>query len=239
VGLSPAAPIVVGVRVTVMPGTTKGTPMNSRLPDRSELPPPAWPPEISTATPAATRPSRTRRYTVIGLTAGLLGGSAIGLAATLPTASQAADDPVLEAVSEPEQPALGEPGEWVRDALAALVDDGTLTAEQLDAVVAALDAARPDRPLRPHGPWLGGRGEHLDRGHLFGDREELAALFGIDVDTLASELQSGKSLATLAEEHGVDVDAVIDLLVADAEARMADRAETIRERVTELVTRDG
>ena len=216
--------------------------MSPRLPNPSELPPPAWPP----AAAAAPRSSRTRRYAVIGLTAGLLGGSAVGLAATLPSASQAADEPPAPTVGEPavddepvlaveEQVADAEPGEWIRGALESLVDDGTLTTEQLDAVVAALGEARPAGPVFRHGPGRLGRG---DRGHVLGDREELAALLGIDVDTLASELRSGKSLATLAAEHGVEVQAVIDLLVADAEARMADRAETIRERVTEMVNRE-
>jgi hypothetical protein len=209
--------------------------MSSRLPDSAELPPPAWPP-VAAATPAPARAGRTRRYTVIGLTAGLLGGGAVGLAATLPSASQAADEPPTLAVEEPNEADDGEPGERVRSVLQALVDDGTLTAEQLDAVVAALVEARPAGPVlgHRHGPGQLGRGE---RGHVLGDREELAALLGIDVDTLASELRAGKSLAALAVEHGVDVQTVIDLLVADAEERMADRAETIRERVTEMVNR--
>jgi hypothetical protein len=172
---------------------------------------------------------------VIGLTAGLLGGGAIGLAATLPSASQAAGEPPVVIVDDTELSAPDERGQWVRTALQGLLDDGTLTAEQLDAVVAALDAARPAAPMHGHGPGHMGRG---DRPHLLGDREELAALLGIDVDTLAEELRSGTSLATLAEQHGVDVAAVIDLLVADAEARLADRAENIRERVTEMVTRE-
>jgi hypothetical protein len=207
--------------------------MNPRLPNPSELPPPAWPPAVT----AAPRSGRTRRYAVIGLTAGLLGGSAVGLAATLPSASHAADEPPLDepVLAVEEQVAHAEPGEWIRGALAPLVDDGTLTTEQLDAVVAALGEARPARPVLGHRPGHLGRG---DRGHVLGDREELAALLGIDVDTLASELASGKSLAELAEEHDVEVQTVIDLLVADAEARTADLAETIRERVTEMVNRD-
>lgn len=205
--------------------------MTSRLPEPSELPPPAWPPSAPVARAAA--PSRTRRYTIIGLTAGLLGGGAIGLAATLPSASQAANEPLVVAVDEPESIAHGEPGEWLRTALQALVDDGTLTPEQLDAVVTALAEARPVGSMHGHGPGHMGRG---DRPHLLAEREELAALLGIDVDTLAEELRAGTSLATLAEDHGVDVEAVIDLLVADAEARLADRAENIRERVTEMVT---
>lgn len=205
--------------------------MTAPLPEPSQLPSPVWPP----AAPAAARASRTRRFTVIGLTAGLLGGGAVGLAATLPSASQAAGDHPVPAVAGTEELAHGEPGEWLRGALQPLVDDGTLTAEQLDAVVAALDAARPSAPMLGHGPGHVRRGAHP---HLRGDREELAALLGIDVDTLASELRSGTSLATLAEQHGVDVEAVIDLLVGDAEARLADRAENIRERVTEMVTRD-
>ena len=43
----------------------------------------------------------------------------------------------------------------------------------------------------------------------------LAGLLGIDVDTLRSELGSGKTVAEIAAEQGVDVQTVIDSLVAE------------------------
>jgi polyhydroxyalkanoate synthesis regulator phasin len=249
--------------------------MTSPLPhEQSPLPPPGWPPEravaVDAAEPRALRPSRARRYTLIGLSAGLIGGAAVGLAGTLPGLTQAAG-PSPQLVAAPDDPSDDssddtsdegsetitvlvddehEPGEWIRAALQPLVDDGTLSADELERVVSELLEARPAFPrMGHHGPGEFGRGGHP---HVMLDREELAAVLGIDLDELATELRAGKSLATIAGEHGVDVQVVIDMLVADAEARLddavangrltddeaADRAATIRERVTELVNRE-
>lgn len=220
---------------------------------------------------AATRPGRVRRYTLIGLSAGLLGGAAVGLAATSPLSSQAAELPQLVAAPDPTDPAdpadpadpepgtdealPASPAEHLREVLQPLVDDGTLTTEQLDAVVATLQGARPafPRPGGHRGPGLGGPGRPGGEGraHVLLDREELAAVLGLDADALGEQLRDGSSLAEIAERQGVDVEVVIDLLVADAEARIADRiddgtlseeqgadrAAELRERVTELVNR--
>lgn len=231
--------------------------MTTRLPEDDATFAPPTPGTAVTGT-AATRPSRVRRYTLIGLSAGLLGGAAVGLAGTLPLESHAAGLPQLTAAPEPTPtvpneptaaPDVPAPGTWLRDTLQPLVDDGTLTNEQLEAVVGALDAARPAGPFGrgDRGPGEFGRG----RAHVFLDREELAAVLGIDLDTLAEELRSGTSLAEVAEQHGVDVETVIDVLVADAEARIADRVADgtltdeeaaerlaeVRQRVTEMVNR--
>lgn len=230
--------------------------MTSRLPDPTG---PAFEFDEPTG-PAAQRPSRRRRYTLIGLSAGLLGGAAVGFAATSPLSSQAAGLPTLSvapdtsvasdddtgagaATAAPE--ATGR-GEWVRELLQPLVADGTLTSEQLDAVVATLEDAGPTMPGHAG---RGERGAGHGARHLRLDREELAAVLGIDTDTLADQLRAGTSLAEIANEHGVDVDTVIDLLVADVEARLdarvtdgtlteeqaAERAAEVRERVTALV----
>ena len=48
----------------------------------------------------------------------------------------------------------------------------------------------------------------------------LAGLLGIDVETLRSELRDGKTVAEIAAEQGVDVQTVIDSLVAEAKAHL-------------------
>jgi hypothetical protein len=55
-----------------------------------------------------------------------------------------------------------------------------------------------------------------------------AEALGMTVDELAAELEAGKSIATVAEERGVDVQTVIDALVAEA-----------TERITEMVNQEG
>ena len=98
-------------------------------------------------------------------------------------------------------------GQWAQDALAPLVANGTISQSQADAVIAALEAARPE----------GGPGF----GHGFGhgaDLEAAATAIGITEDELRTALQSGQSLAEIAQAHGVTPQAVIDALVADAKA---------------------
>src|SRR5262245_32205633 len=126
---------------------------------------------------------RSRRLAVCGLTAGLLGGGAAGLlltgnttlasaqtsdvtgtvtepaaASTDPsTTTAAADSGSTTAPADPAQvpgPPPGAPkGDWAKSALDPLVTNGTLTQAQEDAVIAALDAARPARgPGGPGGP---------------------------------------------------------------------------------------
>jgi hypothetical protein len=132
-------------------------------------------------------------------------------------------------------------GSHLRESLQALVDDGTLTSEQADAVAEHLVASRPD-----HGGLGGGRGHH--RGPGF-DGEVVAGIIGIDPEALHEQLRAGSSLAEIAEANGVDPQAVIDALVteatehlalavengrltqAEADERLADLTERITDRV--------
>jgi polyhydroxyalkanoate synthesis regulator phasin len=97
--------------------------------------------------------------------------------------------------------------ERIRTELQDLVDEGTITAAQADAVAADLAASLPGRG---HG---GPGGHHRHPGF---DGEVLAGLLGIDVETLRSELRSGDAIAEIAAEQGVDVQTAIDSLVAEA-----------------------
>lgn len=112
--------------------------------------------------------------------------------------------------------------ERIRTELQNLVDDGTITAAQADAVAADLAAAVPD-----HGPGgRGGRGGPGGPGGFGGhhrpgfDGEVLAGLLGIDADTLRSDLRDGKTIAQIAGEHGVDVQTVIDSFVAETKSHL-------------------
>jgi len=105
--------------------------------------------------------------------------------------------------------------------LQSLVDDGTLTSTQLDAVVAALEAGRPD-----HGPGMG-HGGH--RGGMRGEMLTAAAdAIGITADELKTEIEAGKTIAEVAVENGKTAQDVIDALVATASADLT-------QRITDLV----
>lgn len=66
-----------------------------------------------------------------------------------------------------------------------------------------------------------------------------AEALGLTVDELKAELRDGKSIAEVAEANDVDLDTVIDALVADGMARLQEAEEALPERVTEMVNRTG
>jgi hypothetical protein len=100
-------------------------------------------------------------------------------------------------------------GGWVQDALGGLVDDGTITQEQADAVEDALEGARPEHGFGHRGPFLG-----------LGDPSTVAETLGIDEEELRSELADGKTIAEIAEEQGVDTQDVVDDIVAALQERL-------------------
>lgn len=170
---------------------------------------------------------RSRRYAALGVTAGLLGGGAVGAM-------------------------LGAPG------LSAASSSGSRvpTLVQQDDVEPTDDSEAPvdgdgacDEGAR--GSW-GGRSDRSGGaalGRAAFDGEVVAELLGIDVDTLREQLRSGQSVADIAEGQGVDIQVVIDALVAEAsehldlavengrltadeaDERLAEMAERITERV--------
>ena len=105
----------------------------------------------------------------------------------------------------------------MQDALAKLVTDGTLTQAQADAVVNALQAARPSMG-EGRGGHAGGRG---GPGGRMADLSVAADAIGVTAEELRTALRSGTSLAELATSKGDDVQKVIDALVAEATAKLA------------------
>ncbi len=159
------------------------------------------------------------RLAAFGLVAGLLGGGAAGVALGVPgfagaqtgeSASTAPADPNASA-----NPAKPDRAQWMRDALAPLVAKGTIDQAQADAVIEALEAARPAKGPGDHGPGKRGRG-------LFGPGrlDTAATAIGITPEELRTALRDGKSLADVAKEKGVDPEKVVSALVAELEAHL-------------------
>ena len=144
------------------------------------------------------------------ISASLLGGAAVGAVLGAPTLVGAQDDPPAGAAPAEEAPEA--PGQWVRDALDELVQDGTISTEQADAVATKLAESRPPRPE-------GGR--HGRRGHGRGaGMEAAAAALGMEPVELMQELRDGKTIAQVATARGVEVGTVIDAMVAEASTRL-------------------
>ena len=68
------------------------------------------------------------------------------------------------------------------------------------------------------------------RGHRGGGCHlgEIAAAIGIEEDALRAELDAGQSIADVAEANGVDATVIVDLLVDQAEERIAEKVEAGR-----------
>ena len=215
----------------------------------------------STSTDTVLDPSGSskslRKGLTIGLAAGLLGGAAAGFAFGVPGLTSAASpnvvqqtedttpatDPTTDPAADPAPDV--ERGTRLRESLQPLVDDGTITAEQADAVVTQLKESMPER-----GEGRGGHFGRSGRGGFPFDGEVLETL-GIDIATLRDQLRAGSSLADIAAAQGVDVQVLIDTLVTEGserideavaagridEAEAATRKADLETRVTEMVNK--
>ncbi len=181
---------------------------------------------MSTNHPSNHSKASGRRGLTVGLAGGLLAGTAAGLVFGVPGLSNAAAESpaaLVQQVDEtPTDDARPEPGERLRETLQALVDDGTITSEQADAVAAHLVENRPERGEGRHGhhgPGMFGRGVAS---------EALTDLLGLDGEELRTQLRDGATLAEIAEAQGVEVQDVIDELVAEVEERVTNAVENGR-----------
>ncbi|MBL6636103.1 MAG: hypothetical protein ISP35_07895 [Ilumatobacteraceae bacterium] len=100
---------------------------------------------------------------------------------------------------------LGVPG------LTSAADDSSKSsAEVLSASTVDRDA---DGTHAHHGAHKGGRGK-------MASPETLAEVLGVDVETLRGEFAAGKSIADVAAEQGIELETVVDALVAEVESRL-------------------
>lgn len=146
-----------------------------------------------------------RRKLITGVTAGVL--TVGGLAVAVP------------ALADDRSPALAR----IQEALAGLVDDGTLTQDQADEVAETLDEAGIGGPGGRLG-WGWGPGPGLD---VAGEAlDAVAEALGLTEEELRTALrEDGATLARIAEERGVAVADVVDALVEAAQERIADAVD--------------
>jgi hypothetical protein len=138
--------------------------------------------------------------------ASTLGGALAGATLLAPGLAGAQGD--TETPGAVEETVRLEAGERLSEALQGLVDDGTITQAQLDAVVDTLVEARPERHHRGH------------RGGPAGGAD-LAEILGIEQSELREAIAGGQSLADVAAEQGVATQDLIDAIVDAVEERVA------------------
>lgn len=152
----------------------------------------------------------------VAIGASVLTGGALGAAFVSPLGAGAQDGQTTttessadSATTDSATATRGLP-DFVATALDGLVADGTIDQAQRDAVAAALEAAQP-----AGGP--GGPGGHGGPGgrHRGPGLDVAATALGMTADELRTELESGTTIAQVAEAKGVALQTVIDALVAD------------------------
>jgi hypothetical protein len=168
--------------------------------------------------------------------AAALGGGAFALNSVLPASAQ------TDRGTQSQPPSGSAPADHPRAAKAKaaldkLVENGTLTQAQEDAVIDALKGAFPGKD---------GRGERLQK-LLRGTLEASANAIHISPEDLKAELQAGKSIADVATEHNVSVDVVKQALTDAATAKVNEavanhritqaRADTVLAKLPALIDR--
>lgn len=176
----------------------------------------------------------------VAIAAGLAGAGLTGALLGAPSLSGAQSASQTQTQPQTQTDPSTRPADPVDNALKKLVDDGTLTQDQADKVKAALQSEMGNRPFGHGGPGMMGHrggGHHLDAA---------ATALGMTADDLRTQLQSGKTLAQVAKDKGVDPQKVIDALVADENAEIDQavkdgrltqaQADDMKSQVTERVT---
>ncbi|NQV06414.1 hypothetical protein HQ535_07670 [bacterium] len=142
------------------------------------------------------------------------------------------------AQTEEETPVTESPGyERLVEVMQDLIDNGTITIDQAEAVAEFLVENRPPRGER-------GPGGHIRRGVA-----EAAEYLGLEVSDVADALRDGQTLADIAVENGSSADALVTYLVGLAEdhlqekvdagdlttEEMAERLAEAGDRITDMV----
>ncbi|CAB4883517.1 unannotated protein [freshwater metagenome] len=199
---------------------------------------------------------KSKRLAIAGMTGALLIGAGTGVVLNLPSSAGAGANTVAAATTPTDPAAVatdsaaptGGPHQLLQDSLATLVSDGTITQAQADAITAATEANRPTG-----GPGMGdGDGDHAGRGHGgpgmggpgmggpgnggpgMGGRhggaglDTAATALGMTADELRTELQGGKTIAQVATDKGVELQKVIDVMVAEATTRITDMVNGVK-----------
>jgi hypothetical protein len=199
----------------------------------------------------------SKRLVGTGLAIGLVAGAGAGLilemsgnagAATGPSAAAVVGDSTDDtsvgdttvtttvdatAGTTSADPVRPDPSARLQEVLKSLVDDGTITQDQADKVVAALVAAGPvGFPGGGHRDF-GGPGKVIGAG-----LDVVATTLGITEDEVRTALEGGQSIADLAVSKGKTAQDVIDAIVAEATTRInaaVTDGKLTQERADELI----
>ena len=150
------------------------------------------------------------------------GGFAAGAALSGPRAAVAHEAAIDDADTSSTHESTGSPEiDGIDEILSDLVEEGTLTQEQANAVEEAFRDRVPFHLGRGHQGFGHGHGGF---GGFYGKQLDVAAAaIGIEVADLMDALREGQSIANVANDRGVDPADVIEALIAEKNA-MIDEA---------------
>lgn len=146
-----------------------------------------------------------RKRTTALILAGALATGGVGAAVVIAPASAATSDNAVSSRLEA-----------IKSALKGLVGDGTLTQAQADKVAGTLDTALPQRDHDGRGRGGGWFGKGMSQ-----TRDAAATALGMSTEELRTAVQGGKTLAEVAKEKNVSVDALVKAMVAAAEKELS------------------
>jgi hypothetical protein len=179
----------------------------------------------------------SKRLVGTGLAIGLVAGAGAGLILEMSGNAGAATGPsaaavVGDATDDTTDPVRPDASARLQEILKSLVDDGTITQDQADKVVAALVAAGPVGFPGGH-RGFGGPGKVIGAG-----LDVVATTLGITEDEVRTALENGQSIADLAVSKGKTAQDVIDAIVAEATTRIntaVTDGKLTQERADELI----
>jgi polyhydroxyalkanoate synthesis regulator phasin len=182
-------------------------------------------PQGPTTDTEAGRTERASRLRTAAVGAGLGMAALVGVGAATATFAGAQSDETPSTTedstpdSSDDEGTRPERGERLAEALAPLVEDGTLTQEQADAVIERLQDAGAEARDR----W-GDRGPR----HRFPGQagQEVAELLGLSPEELREQLQGDATLADLAGDAGVTTEALVDAMLSGMREHLAERVES-------------
>ncbi len=150
-----------------------------------------------------------KKLATAGIAAGLTAGGLAGLV-IVPSVSGAQSTSATVDAGTSSDATRPDPSTRISDALAPLVTDGTITQDQADKVASTLADSMPmggEKHMRGGGPQL----------------DAAATPLGMTADELRTELEAGQTIAQVAEAKGVDVQTVIDSMVAAERAKLDEK----------------
>ena len=194
-------------------------------------------------------------------TSKLIGGAAVvliaaGTGAAIASSNDSSRSAESKAIIDDAAKQLGIPSSKLSDALKQALMDRVDAAVAAGRITKAEGDALKQRIQSDDFPIFGGPGRgfgHFGHFGFFGRFEAAADYIGITEAQLRTELESGKTLAQVAQDHGKSVDGLVDALVANAKEKLDSAVSAgrltktqademlsdLKERITNLVNSTG